>query len=115
MTERNGVAGLRGGYDALDAREQYAGLEGFQLGNSHGVKQALMVKLTHQRRVAVVTQAAGMDARGHKVMAQGGIASDFSCSSIDCTAFIVTGLVLSFIFHQYSHPAQQCRIPVVAR
>ncbi len=40
--------------------------------------------------------------------AQGHIASDFSWNSIDFTAFIVTGLVLSFIFHQYAHLAQQC-------
>ena len=56
--------------DALGAGELHAGLEGGDLRHRHRLDQAFVQQLRHQRRIAVVAQAAGVDAGRHEVVAQ---------------------------------------------
>jgi hypothetical protein len=49
----------------------HAGLEGGDLRHRHRLDQLLVVELGYQRRIAVVAQAAGVDAGRHEVVAQG--------------------------------------------
>ena len=68
---RDRMAGLGCRYDTFAAREQDAGFESLQLRHSDCVDQAFLVQLADQRRIAVVTQTAGMDSRWHEIVSQG--------------------------------------------
>src|SRR5712692_4128851 len=57
----NRVIGFRRRNDSFDPRERDAGLEGRALWDRDRLDQALMMELRNQWRVAVVSQAAGMD------------------------------------------------------
>ncbi len=67
----DGVVGLGRGHDAFGAGEGDAGLEGGELRYGHRFDQLLVIELRYQRRVAVVAQAAGVDAGWHEVVAEG--------------------------------------------
>ena len=56
--------------DALGAGEHHPGFEGGGLRHGDGLDQLLVVELRDQRRIAVIAQTAGMNARRHEVVAQ---------------------------------------------
>ena len=64
------VVGFRRRDDSLGAREGEPGLERLALRHGNGLDQPLMMKLRDQRRVAVVTQAAGVDSRRNEIAPQ---------------------------------------------
>ena len=67
----DGMRRLGGGQDALGSREGDAGLEGRALVDGPGLDDVVVLEQAHQRRHAVVTQAAGVDGVGHEIVAQG--------------------------------------------
>src|SRR5918998_2515567 len=65
-----GVSHLRRGDDAFGLREEPPGLEGRVLGVGAGLDQALVHERRYDGRVAVVAQAAGVDASRHERVPQ---------------------------------------------
>ena len=64
------VRGLGGGDDSLGAGEQDRRLEHARLRQGPRLEEPLVDQGAHQRRAAVVTQAAGVDSRRDEAMAQ---------------------------------------------
>ena len=67
----DGVIGFGRGYDALGARELHTGGEGVELLHGDGIGEPEIDDVRNQRRHAVITQAAGVNARRHEGAAQG--------------------------------------------
>src|SRR3990170_2779362 len=67
----DGVVRLGRRQDALGARELHARLEGRKLRHRDRLDETLVIELRHKRRVTVVAQAAGVNARGHEIVPQG--------------------------------------------
>src|SRR3712207_3090880 len=65
-----GMRDLRGGDDAFRPCKEHPSLKGLVLGVSAGLDEALVCQRRDYRRVAVVTQASGVDPSRHERVAQ---------------------------------------------